>query len=98
MAKTNLSSCRGRISQQTKDRVLNLIRVVQVQTSPDGIQELVVRVLLGNLATSDCITRKQLATLVRDGSCLAQAKEGDENNCCIVLHFDGCSKIVVEGK
>lgn len=90
MAETNLSLCRGCISQQTKNRVLDLIRVVQVQTSPDGFQELVVRMLLGNLAASDFITGKQLAPLLRDGCGMAQAKEGEENNCGFVLHGGVC--------
>jgi hypothetical protein len=69
---------------------LNLIRVVKIQASPDGIQELVVRMLLGNLAASDGIARKQLAPLLGDRRGMAQAKEGNENNCCFVLHGDDC--------
>lgn len=88
--KTNLPRCRGCISQQAKNRVLDLIGVVQVQAGPDGVQELVVRMLLGNLAASDCITREQLASLLHDGCGLAQAKEGNENKCCFVLHGDVC--------
>jgi hypothetical protein len=67
---------------------LDLIGIVQIQASPDGSQELVMRMLLGNFTASDCISWKEMTLWAGYGSGRAYAKYSEENNCGFVLHDD----------